>query len=72
MSLAKLPDACLDCARFIGAQRGPTMDADGNEKVPKLVCDAFPDGIPDDIILGKNDHKRPYPGDNGLTYVKET
>lgn len=32
------------------------------------ICPAFPDGIPADIWLGKNDHTKPYEGDNGITY----
>lgn len=34
------------------------------------VCEAFPDGIPDEIWLGKNDHKKPYQGDNGIQFEK--
>lgn len=32
-------------------------------------CQAFPDGIPDDIYLGKVIHDKPYEGDHGLMYI---
>jgi hypothetical protein len=32
------------------------------------VCDAFPNGIPDEIWRGGNDHKKPYPGDHGIRF----
>ena len=33
------------------------------------TCKAFPDGIPDEILSGKNKHRKPLLGqDNNLTY----
>ena len=48
--------ACWTCARKHGGN--PT-------------CDAFPDGIPEPILDGSHQHRKPYPGDNGLQYVRE-
>jgi len=30
------------------------------------TCDAFPDGIPQEILLNELDHREPHPDDNGL------
>lgn len=32
-----------------------------------FTCDAFPNGIPKEIIL-REEHDTPYPGDNGIRY----
>jgi len=32
------------------------------------MCDAFPDGIPDDIAYGDNLHLEPVEGDHGIRY----
>ena len=31
-------------------------------------CDAYPAGIPDEILLGELDHHNPLPGDNGIQF----
>ena len=45
--------SCVSCQR---KTRGP-------------VCEAYPGGIPEVILNGSIDHKTPYPGDHGLTYL---
>lgn len=31
-------------------------------------CKAFPKKIPIEILTGKNDHSKPFPGDNGILF----
>ena len=53
------PTLCFSCAHYQGGRdddTGPT-------------CSVFPHGIPKAIIEQGFDHRHPYPGDNGNTYV---
>ena len=36
----------------------------------ELVCAAFPDGIPFEILSNAADHRRPYADDGGITYQR--
>ncbi len=45
---------CFDCKRLF--------------KREGMTCEAFPDDIPDEILLNEHDHKTPFPGDNGLLF----
>jgi len=51
-----LPPICLDCIHYTGG----------------LKCKAYPDGIPEAIILSKVDHKKPYEGDHGIQFEERT
>lgn len=37
------------------------------ENEESFTCEAFPDGIPKEVIMGY-DHRNPYPGDNGIRF----
>jgi len=43
---------CLCCRHFTGNGR----------------CEAYPYGIPREILTGDHDHTKPYPGDGGITW----
>ncbi len=42
----------------------------GNETTERVVCDAFPNGIPDIIAYGKNLHLESVKGDHGIQFEK--
>jgi hypothetical protein len=54
------------CIHLLGAT-SPHGDKDP-EKDQKPCCEAFPDGIPDEIAYGDNKHLEPYQGDHGIRY----
>jgi len=35
---------------------------------PGSICKAFPDGIPDEILMMENDHSQPIEGDHGIQF----
>ena len=51
---------CVDCKNFLGRNESN-----------KLICKAFPKGIPDEILWSKGiSHTTPIDGDNGFRYDK--
>ena len=50
---------CFSCKHF---------DLEKTNQEVKLICDAFPDGIPAQIANNKHDHTQPYRGDGGIRY----
>ena len=52
-----LPPICLECQHF--------------RKGAPLSCDAYPDGIPNEILYSKVDHHIPYKGDHGIQFKEK-
>jgi hypothetical protein len=52
---------CMFCALF---HKGPITAS-------PLTCDAFPVGIPDDILSSEFDHRQPHEGDQGVQFAPE-
>ena len=50
---------CIECARFW-------------DLIEKPKCEAFPDGIPEEIWGGDFDHREPFAGDGGFLFEKIT
>lgn len=47
-----MTNQCVRCRRYRG----------------ELTCEAFPDGIPEEILVGLHDHTKPF-GDEELLFV---
>ena len=62
------PEQCEACKHFRGLQIPEHLPADvaGMEDLDDYVCDAFPDGIPEEIAGGTFDHRNAFPGDRGI------
>ena len=60
MIIDTLLPQCARCARY-------------NEEETRILlsCEAFPDGIPDDIFFNTLDHTKPINGDHGLQFVEK-
>ena len=53
--MINLPTQCMSCRHY---HQEASMDS----------CDAFPDGIPSEILDKTLDHRKPYPGDQGIRW----
>jgi hypothetical protein len=56
---------CASCVRY-----SPGLGEDLFDSRP-ASCAAFPDGIPDDVLLGGVDHREPVEGDRGVRYMPD-
>jgi hypothetical protein len=53
----RMPNQCQACERFRRAS---------------ATCEAFPGGIPKEMLYYGGDHREPLPGDHGLQFVQGT
>lgn len=53
---------CIGCLHFKMAPAG---------SLEKLSCDAFPDGIPEEIYTSIFDHHHPFRGDHDIQYESD-
>ena len=44
------------------------IESDEESFQSRVVCRAFPDGVPEEIAFGDNLLTTPYPGDHGIQY----
>ena len=67
-SMAIGPPECFErhCKHYQGIKQIDTTEA-----TEVSFCAAFPDGIPDKIVVGDDLHTQPFPGDNGIRYERE-
>ena len=52
---------CINCLHYLGVTQ-----------IGKLICTAFPEGVPQVIFLGMHNHVRPYPGDHDIQFEPRT
>lgn len=67
MPKASFDDRTLFISRFSSVcSRCQHLNLDPSATTP--ACKAFPNGIPNEIWSGKNDHTKPYPNDKGIRF----
>lgn len=55
-----------NCVHYFGVKwLGPEENSEAH------VCNAFPDGIPNEIAYGDNLHLKPFPGDRGIQFEED-
>lgn len=46
------------------------LDTKKTVNLIKYYCEAYPKGVPDEIILNNVDHRKPFKGDNGILFLR--
>lgn len=63
--MRRRPSICDACAR-LRMRSNPESNSSLDRWIP--YCEAFPERVPREIWTGQFDHRRPYPGDNGILF----
>jgi len=56
------------CKHYLGVKNDSEPFDESKER---NYCEAFPDGIPEEIAYGDNLHLTPFPGDHGIQFEVE-
>ncbi|HVP11010.1 MAG TPA: hypothetical protein VMV94_07465 [Phycisphaerae bacterium] len=67
---ARRDDCFTRQCRFFRGWREDKRLAQPGRPVLKFVCEAFPEGVPDDIRCGDDPHTTPRPGNHGIVYQR--
>jgi len=67
MGAPNISAQCIGCKHFHGDIVYRDTE-EGVEENSMPACEAFPDGIPEEITEERHDHREPYPGDRGIRF----
>jgi len=71
INVAAMMKPCEFCSRLKKLGRGRRIEEPDTGFIYESSCEAFPNGIPAEIMIGKFNHTNPHAGDHGLQFKNE-